>query len=182
MKTLIRHVALTVLLVVGVTLPSYAQVIIDTTTLSNAITSVTATTITIGSVTCTNCTFGQDTLIFTTTGEAMRVTGAYPGSGTTVPVRRGTDGTMATNHATSERVYLGPAGRFHIVAAGTPGPGDPHGTCVRGQAGGLDRGASILPWINVTSGNLWNCDGSGIWRGTNAALITYNSTLAAGTQ
>lgn len=185
MKTLIR-LGLAALVVVGVSLPATAQVLaIDTTTATSAVTSVTAGTVNLNAVTCTGCTFGQDTLLFWTTGEAMRVTGNYvSGSGVkVVNVRRGTDGTMATTHANSERIYYGPASRFHIVIPGGPPTlGDPRGRCVRGQAGGLDRGATILPWINVLSGTLWNCDGSNNWVGTNAARVTYNSTLAAGTQ
>lgn len=184
MKTLLRiGFVLTVALLLA--LPAHAQVLVDTTTLSSAVTSNTATVITLTAVTCTNCTFGQDTLIFTTDGEAMRVTGAYAAGGgsLTVPVRRGTDGTLSYPHANALRVYYGPANRFHIVTQGAPpSTGDPHGTCTRGLTGGLDRGASVLPWINVLTSNLWNCDGSGVWRGTNAALVTYNSTLAAGTQ
>lgn len=184
MKTLIK-LALAAALVVGVSLPASAQVIVDTTTASAAITSVTQTTITLTAVTCTNCTFGQDTLIFFTSGEAMRVTGAYAAGGGSliVQVRRGTDGTDATPHANAERVYYGPANRFHIgVAGGPPTLADPSGSCVRGQAGGLDRGAGVLPWINVSSGTLWNCDGTGAWYGTNAAKVSFSSTLAAGTQ
>ncbi len=184
MKTLIR-----ICTVLGVVLllayPAHAQVIVDTTTFSSAISTNTQNVITMTAVTCTNCTFGQDTRIFTTDGEMMTVTGQYAaGSGSlTVFVRRGTDGTLAYPHANSLRVYYGPANRFHIVTQGAPpSTGDPHGTCVRGQTGGLDRGASILPWINVLTNTLWNCDGSGNWRGTNAAIVTYNSTLAAGTQ
>lgn len=176
MKTLIRTAVLTALLMVGVSVPSYAQLLIDTTTLTSAITATT-TTITLAAVTCTNCTFGQDTLIMTTDGEAMRVTGAYTaGSGSlTVQVRRGTDGTLAWPHANALRVYYGPPSRFHLVAPGTPGLGDPHGTCTRATQ-------PVLPWINVLSGNFWNCDGSNTWRAVNAALITYNSTLASGAQ
>lgn len=165
--------------------PVAAQVIVDTTTLSSAITSTTQNTITMTAVTCTNCTFGQDTRIMTTDGEMMTVTGQYAaGSGSLIVfVRRGTDGTLAYPHANALRVYYGPANRFHIVTQGAPpSTGDPHGTCVRGQTGGLDRGASVLPWINVLTNTFWNCDGSGVWRGTNASLVTYNSTLAAGTQ
>ncbi len=184
MKHIIR-LALAALLVVGVTLPATAQQLVDTTTASSAITSVTANTITLTAVTCTNCTFGQDTLIFFTTGEAMRVTGAYAsGSGSLiVNVRRGTDGTDATTHANSERVYYGPANRFHIgVAGGPPTLADPSGNCIRGQASGLDRGASILPWINVSSGTLWNCDGSNNWYATNAAKVSFSSTMTSGSQ
>lgn len=113
----------------------------------------------------------------------MRVTGAYAAGGgsLTVQVRRGTDGTDATPHANAERVYYGPANRFHLVIPGGPPTlGDPSGSCVRGQAGGLDRGATILPWINVLSATLWNCDLSGNWYGTNAAKVSYSSTLTSG--
>lgn len=184
MKPLHRIIGCLVL-VLGLSAPAFAQVIVDTTTLSSAITTNTQNVITLTAVTCTNCTFGQDTRIFMTDGEMMTVTGQYAaGSGSlTVFVRRGTDGTLAYPHANSLRVYYGPANRFHIVTQGAPpSSGDPHGTCIRGQTGGLDRGASILPWINVLTATLWNCDGSNAWYATNAAKISYSSTLAAGTQ
>ncbi len=126
-KSLITKGALALVLVAGFAASSQAQQLIDETTLSAAI-SATQGTIVLGSVTCTNCTFAQDILIYVEQ-EAMRVTGAYAGSGTTVTVRRGADGTVAAAHASGAIVWLGPANRFKIVAPGTANNGDPRGSC-----------------------------------------------------
>lgn len=170
LKTLITNAALALVLVAGFAASSQAQTLIDNTTLSATVTA-TQNSIVLGSVTCTNCTFGQDILIYVER-EAMRVTGAYPGSGTTVPVRRGTDGTQAAPHVSSSVVFLGLANRFKLSATGF-GNGDPQGNCTRATQ-------PFLPWINVLSGNVWNCEGDNHWRGTNPAPLAYSSGPKSG--
>lgn len=159
-----------------------AQIVINNTTLSAAITTPAQGVITLAAVTCTGCTFGPDTVIYTADGEAMIVTGAYAAGGGSlvVPVRRGMLGTVASVHANASVVYVGPQNRFHLGGI----TADPdYGPCVRGATPvGIDRGASILPWINVIMGNIWNCDGSGNWVGINKARLTYNSSGPLGTQ
>lgn len=182
MKTLTRFILSSALLMM-LAPSAQAQTIINNTTLSSAITTPAQSTITLTAVTCTGCTFGQDTVIYTSDGEAMVVTGAYAAGGGSlvVPVRRGQLGTVAAVHANAAVVYVGPQNRFHLGSNGFSA--DPAGPCVRGQAAsGVDRGASILPWINVITGNIWNCDGSGNWVGINKERLTYNSSGPLGAQ
>lgn len=186
MKTLTRFIfsALTLMMLLGLAQPAQAQRLVDNTTLSAAITTPGQTVISLASVTCTGCTFGQDTVIYTADGEAMVVTGAYAAGGgaLTVPVRRGQLGTVASPHANGAVVYVGPQNRFHL---GNPGgfSADPSGPCTRGiAAAGVDRGATILPWINVIDGNIWNCDGASHWVGINKQRLTYNSEGPLGPQ
>lgn len=148
-----------------------AQVLINNTTLSTAITSTTQRTINIASATCTGCTFGPDTLIYVD-NEAMRVTGAYVSGITNIPVTRGTDGTMAGVHAASAVVLLGPGARFHGAAGSGMVNGDPPtGACVRNQQ-------QFLPWVNVTTGYVWTCD-SAVWRATvNTSVIFGSRTIS----
>lgn len=183
MKTFTRFIlsALTLTMLLSVAQTVQAQVIINNTTLSAAITTPAATTITLAAVTCTGCTFGPDTVVYTSDGEAMVVTGQYAAGGGSlvVPVRRGQLGTIAQVHANATVVYVGPQNRFHLGGISA----DPAGPCTRGQvASGVDRGATILPWINVIMGNIWNCDGSGNWVGINKERLTYNSSGPLGTQ
>lgn len=180
MKTCIRIItALT--LVFGLASVSQAQVVINNTTLSAAVTSTSTNTITLASVTCTGCTFGPDTVIFvagSNSREAMVVTGQYAAGGgsLTIPVRRGQLGTVASVHSSGAVVYVGPANRFKLAATGTPGNGDPQGPC------GTRASQPFLPWINVLSGNIWNCDGTGAWVGISSAKLTYNSSGPLGAQ
>lgn len=181
MNNTLKITLLAVLSVLMLAAPSQAQVVINNTTLSAAITTPAQSVISLAAVTCTGCTFGQDTVIYTSDGEAMIVTGAYAAGGgsLTVPVRRGMLGTVASVHANSTVVYVGPQNRFHLGGQQT----DPSGPCTRGiAASGVDRGATILPWINVIAGNVWNCDGSGNWVGINKERLTYNSTGPLGSQ
>lgn len=70
-------------------------------------------------------------------------------SSTTVTVRRGTRGTKPTGHASSAKVWVGPAGQFVSDA--------PYGTCTRTLL-------QYVPMINVTNGLAYDCSGSpGKW-------------------
>lgn len=132
-----------------------AQTTLDQTTLSTSITTTNGTSIVIASATCTGCTFGRDILIFVG-GEAMRVTGAYV-SGTTVPVRRGTDGTTGKTHASGELVWLGPANRFELNSSVGA---NRSGSCTR-------TSLTTVPVINVPGNFIWDCLNS-IWAIGNA--------------
>lgn len=162
---------------------SQAQTLINNTTLSAAVTSTSQNTVQLAAVTCTGCTFGPGTVLYVVglggggvnasgSREAMVVTGAYSaGSGSlVVPVLRGQMGTVAAVHVNASVVYVGPPNRFHLATVGTPGNGDPQGPC------GTRASQPFLPWINVLSGNVWNCDLSGSWYGINSAKLTYNSS------
>lgn len=137
-----------------------AQTIVDNSTLSAAITA-TDTYVTMGSVTCTGCTFGADTLIYVDL-EAMRVERSYV-SGTTMQVRRGTDGTRPAAHKSGAVTLYGPANRFYNI--------DPKiGAC------GPRSSNLFLPWINVVNGKVWTCDGNpNVWRATVVYSETSNS-------
>lgn len=163
MKNLLRFCGALLLVALGATGVS-AQTTIDQTTLSAAITTTNANVIVLASVTCTGCTFSGangGTLIYTASGEAMRVAGSYT-SGTTVPVMRGTDGTKASTHPSGELVFVGAGTRFggtpqgiNGVTIGVDSNGDPGGSCTR---------TSILyiPYINLSKGRVWDCVNS-LW-------------------
>lgn len=180
-KSLITTAGLALMLVAGFAAPSSAQLLINETTLSAAITTSGQNPIQLTAVTCTSCTFGPDTVVYTDR-EAMRVTGQYAaGSGSLVVfVRRGTDGTLAAPHANAAITWVGPANRFHIVTPGTLANGDPAGPC--GFLPTPRANQPFLPWINVLTGNVWNCDGTGTWIGTNPIKLTYNSGITSGAQ
>lgn len=154
--------------------PAFAQIAIDSTTLSANMTA-TQQFVTIGSVTCTTCgTVPTSNYIVYVDNEAMCVTGAYGNStSTTLPVTRGCLGTVAAAHRTSKIgvntvVFFGPSVRFHQGSVSFPGSGDPPlGTCTRSDN-------QYLPWINVSNGVEWVCDNVN-WR----ALVNYNQNGTA---
>lgn len=131
--------------------PASAQVTIDSTTLSAAV-SPTDTQVTLGSVTCTGCTFGAGTTIYVDL-EQMLVSGSYT-SGTTVPViRAGRTGA----HVSGAVVKVGPASRFQ---ANDP----PVGACNKTL-----QGNGFYPWINMLTGGEWLCD--------NGSATAYTAVL-----
>lgn len=160
-----------------------AQVVINNTTLSAAVTSTSQSVVTLAAVTCTGCTFGPGTVVYVVglgargSREAMIVSGQYSAGGgaLAVPVLRGQLGTVASVHVNASVVYVGPPNRFHLATVGTPGSGDPAGNCTRATQ-------PFLPWINILSGNVWNCDGSNQWVGINSASLTYGSSGPLGSQ
>lgn len=157
MKKLILSLFAALLLTVST---AQAQTLLDNTTLSAAV-GLTDTVITVGSVTCTGCTFGYDTLIYVDL-EAMRVARNYV-SGTTIPVRRGTDGTRPARHKNAAVTILGPPARFYNL--------DPaFGAC------GPRSSQQYLPWVNIVTGRVWTCDGNpNVWRST-VPYATNNDT------
>lgn len=157
-----RHAAAA--LVVGLLLitaaPALAQVAIDNTTLTNAIT-INQTTVTLGAITCTSCTFGPGVIIYID-NEAMEVTNAWVSGASNIPVRRGSNGTAPAAHRASATVYYGPPIRFHESAADRSRADPPIGACTRASQ-------AFLPWINMSTGGFWLCDNTN-WR----VLYNYN--------
>ena len=89
-------------------------------------------------------------------------------SGTTITVIRGQAGTIANAHGVSQTVTIIPVAAIATVVSSTdPSPIDGIGTCTAAAH-------QYLPIINVVKGNAWMCV-SGGWRGTNAAVLAYNS-------
>ena len=144
-----------VLAVMVSAIPVSAQTIATNTTLSAAITS-TATTVRVASA--TGFTVGN----YLYTGyEEMQITSV---SGTTIGVLRGQGGTPARAHASSDVVVTGGIGHFQ-----THDP-DFKAACTRGTGQ-----ASVQPYVNVLTGNIWVCTLTSVWAGTNTAPITWNS-------
>lgn len=146
MKRLITLLAL----LIGLSVPAYAQTGIDDTTLSAAITA-TAQTIVVGSATG----FAANGVIYVD-AEFMTIAPSYV-SGTTIPVIRTNN---PSPHLTSAQVYVVPiAARVgnRIV-----------GSCVRG---GTRPGEAYTLVFNMTNGDIGRCAGnlgSRTWRWTNA--------------
>ena len=96
-------------------------------------------------------------------------------SGTVVTVVRGQSGTVANAHGASQTLIVIPSAAVpSVVSANDPSPLNGFGACSRTEH-------RYLPIINVTNGNVWLCrpsgSSTGIWMGTNAAPLTYNSLL-----
>lgn len=143
--------------------PLAAQTTIDNTTLSGNMTN-SQLFITVASVTCTGCAINSNTVLYLDQ-EALCVNGSYV-SGTTLPVTRGCLGTAAAAHNIKNQpnsgntvVFIGPSNRFAQGTQSTPSAGDPPaGACTRASQ-------QFMPWINVSNGWVWTCDGT-LWRAT----------------
>ena len=133
-----------------------AQTIITQTTLNGA---VTASQTSIVVTSATGWTVNNYAWI---EHEAMQIRVV---SGTTITVSRGVLGTRQAAHATGKPILTGASGHFLNMG---PLHSPPIGYCVRASQ-------SYLPVIDVTSGNIWTCDGTGQWIGTNVAKLTYDS-------
>jgi hypothetical protein len=152
-----RIVSLMALIAVGLASTAQAQTFAGTTTLSAAMTS-TQTTMVVASATG----FAAGKYVYID-AEVVQIASSYSGSGTTIPIQRGQNGTAAAAHATSERVIVGVGMHFQ---QSNPFYG---AACTPGQAQ-----AAYLPWINVPDGLVWMCV-SNAWRATSTSIITYNS-------
>lgn len=175
MKT-IRFAILSVLMTALLSVPVWAQTTVNSTTLNGAITQ-TQTSITLTSI--SNISVGDRLfidweLLFVLQCGTSSTVGAGCTS-TTVRVQRGVGdgaGGRAAPHATLAPVWTGPGQRFQVSSP-------PLGTCVRATV-------EFLPWIDVTTGNIWTCDkrvpASTIlkWYGANVAVLAYNSTIDLG--
>ena len=87
-------------------------------------------------------------------------------TGTSIGVRRGQNGTRAAAHDNTERIIVGTSDNFR-----TNDP-DVGADCTRGVGQG-----TVLPWINVRSGDIWTCNafGNNRWNATNVGPKTYDS-------
>jgi len=87
--------------------------------------------------------------------EAMDVvTNSIPASGTCILVQRGSHGTKAEGHLSGRTVFVGRPNLYQGF--------DVAGTCWANATGTATLPA-ILPWINLTDGNRYNCKSDGNW-------------------
>lgn len=135
---------------------------LSTTTLGAAITSTSARAVNLASLTNVTATVAVQTTIWVDTEAMDVVTNTVPATGTTVYVTRGTHGTKAETHASGRIVYVGRPNLFQGY--------DVAGSCTAGS--GL---ASILPWINLTSGYVFQCYSGGEWFASNHGSSAGNA-------
>ena len=152
-----KRLLLTTALLVGLALSAEAQTVATTTTLAADL-AATATTMTVTSA--TGFTVGNSLLI---DAEVMVIRAV---SGTAVTVGRGQQGTAVRAHDNAERIITGASNHFN-----TQDP-DYGQDCTRGSGQ-----AAFSPWINVRTGTVWICFGTGasVWSGTNTQGLTFNS-------
>ena len=122
---------------------------LNTTTLSAAVTTTYGTAIKLASTSNVYNTVSAQTTIWVDT-EAMDVATNTPVLNGYVTVTRGTHGTKAELHASGRTVYVGRPNLYQGY--------DQAGACTAGTGY-----ASILPWINLTSGKRFQCYSGGEW-------------------
>lgn len=129
---------------------------LNTTTLSSALTNVgggSISSVTLASVSNVTATVSIGTTLWVDTEAMDVVTNSVPPSGTTVLVQRGSHGTRAQSHASGRTVYVSRPNLFQGY--------DQAGTCWTSASGtGIPP---ILPWINLTDGNRYDCKADGNW-------------------
>lgn len=136
--------------------PVSAQTILASTLLNATITATQTTLVAVSPVG-----FVVNNYVFAE-GEAMQIRAVV---GTTITVTRGVLSTRGAAHAVGAALLTGVAAHFvNMGSQHTP----PIGYCVRAAQ-------LFLPLIDVTSGNIWTCNASNQWVGTNVAKLTYNS-------
>lgn len=129
---------------------------LSTTTLSSALTNVGSgniSSVTLASLTNVTATVSIGTRLWVDTEAMDVVTNSIPPSGTTILVQRGASGTKAESHASGRTVYVSRPNLFQGY--------DQAGTCWTDAAGTILP--TILPWINITSGNRYDCKSDGVW-------------------
>ena len=159
-----RSLAMACWFVAGATMPVSAQTLATTTTLSAAV-DKDDNTITVASAT----TFADGAKVWID-HELMIVLGSY-GTGTTIPVRRGTNGTAAAAHPNAAKVTVAVESATSTYFY-TFDP-DFQESCTRGSGQ-----AASLPWVNIRTGTTWICRTGNNWIGTNIAPIIYDSDQA----
>jgi hypothetical protein len=132
---------------------------LTTTTLSQAVPNITggsavATGICLTSISNVTATVSVQTTLWVDTEAMDVVTNSVPPSGTCLQVTRGTHGTKAEGHASGRTVYVSRPNIFQGY--------DVAGTCWSNAAGTATIPA-ILPWINLSDGNRYDCKADGIW-------------------
>lgn len=156
-------VFVTLLIVAGLTYlpgPVHAQIqgaqTLSTTTLSSSLTAVgtgNISSVTLASLTNVTATVSVGTTLWVDREAMDVVTNSIPASGTTILVQRGSHGTIATGHASSRTVYVGRPNLFQGY--------DQAGTCWQTPSG--TQLPTVLPWINLTNGNRYDCRADGNW-------------------
>jgi hypothetical protein len=129
---------------------------LSTTTLSSAvgvIGSGNISSVTLASLTNVTATVSIGTRLWVDTEAMDVVTNSVPASGTTILVQRGAAGTKAEGHASGRRVYVSRPNIFQGY--------DVAGTCWTNSA--ATQLPTLLPWINLTSGNRFDCKADGNW-------------------
>jgi hypothetical protein len=156
MRTL-KPLLLIALLTVGLAPAVSAQTLASTTTLAANL-SATAQTMSVSSA--TGFSVGRSALI---DFEVVQITSV---NGTTIGIIRGQQGTASQAHDNTERIIVGAINHFQMT--------DPNfgADCTRGAGQ-----ATYLPWINVLTGTVWQCDAflDNRWSATRTQPITFNS-------
>jgi hypothetical protein len=163
--TLPVFVAALLLLAVGAVwvTPVFAQSqgaqTLSTTTLSAVVPNVNGGSgitsgICLTSISNVYATVAVQTTLFVDTEAMDVVTNSIPPSGTCLTVTRGTHGTKAEGHVSGRTVYVSRPNLFQGF--------DVAGTCWSNAAGTATL-PPILPWINLTDGNVYQCYSDGNW-------------------
>lgn len=159
----IKNLLLTMVAVLALAIPSFAQTATTSTTLSSAITDTSSRTMIVASATG----FTAGTTLAYVDNELVEVTSV---SGTTIGIRRGAGGRVGT-HASGATVYVGPKGQGPFIQY------VPSGTCTRSDN-------PYLPLINyapsVSGFTIFDCFGSS-WYGKDQSM-KYALSLAPGAQ
>ncbi|MGA3015928.1 MAG: hypothetical protein ABSF62_02330 [Bryobacteraceae bacterium] len=92
-------------------------------------------------------------------------------NGTYITVRRAAGSTKAKAHASGALVFIGTPNQF-FVAPPSAGGGDPGGACTR-------TSETVLPYINVTTGNISDCLGGQWVVGVRTANTPYRLNFPA---
>jgi hypothetical protein len=184
MKMLKRIFAVAVFAALAIS--SFAQIqgaqTLSTTTLSTAIptpltfgiggSSPYTSNVCLASLTNVYATVSVGTTLWVDTEAMDVVTNSIPPSGTCILVQRGSHGTKAEGHASGRTVFVGRPNLYQGF--------DVAGTCWANATGSATL-PSILPWINLTDGNRYNCKSDGNWykSGVGSASGGERSTPAA---
>lgn len=148
LKTFTRTAAVLIGLLLTLAVPAFAQTATTSTTLSTAISDTSGTSLVVASA--TNIDAGGLLFIDREAFDVISV------SSTTVRVRRGAEGTLASLHPASSVVYVAAkAQKTRVFTA--PGKQVAFGTCTRASE-------AFLPQIDLRSGRVWDCPvGSTVW-------------------
>jgi hypothetical protein len=181
MKNLKQIVAVSVFVALLAVAGSFAQQqgpqSLTTTTLSNAITNVGAgntSQVTLASISNVYATVSVGTTLWVDTEAMDVVTNSLLANTTTLTVQRGAHGTKAEGHAAGRTVYVTRPNLFQGY--------DQAGTCWTNATG--TQLPTILPWVNITNGNRFNCYSDGIWfkegNGSESLAITTEQAFCTG--
>lgn len=150
LKTIIAATFLAALLTGSILAQQQGAQTLSTTTLGSAVSTTNGTSVNLASLTNVTATAAVQTTLWVDTEAMDVVTNGVPSSGTVVQVTRGARGTKAQTHPSGRTVYVSRPNLFQNY--------DVAGSCTANS--GL---AAVLPWINVSSGNRFECYSDGIW-------------------